>query len=45
MELDAATFLTMAAVVLGLVLRVGIFGATFGTPAIPALARQGRGGA
>ena len=43
MGLDAATFLTMAAVVLGLILRVGLFGATFGNPAIPAPARRGEG--
>ena len=45
MGLDAAKLLAMAAIVLGLILRVGLRGATFGAPVIPALARRGRGGA
>ena len=43
--LDATKFLAVAAIVLGLVVRVGPLGATFRAAAIPALARRGRGGA
>ena len=45
MGLDATEFLAVAAIVLGLVVRVGLLGATFRAAAIPALARRGRGGA
>ena len=43
--LDATTFLAVAAIVLRLVVRVGLLGATFGAAAISALARRGRRGA
>ena len=45
MGLDATKFLAMAAIVLGLILRVGLLGATFGAPALPTPVRRGRGGA
>ena len=45
MGVDAAKLLTVAAIVLGLILRVGLLGATFGAPAIPAPASRGRWGA
>ena len=45
MGFDAAKLLAVAAIVLGLILCVGLLGATFGAPAIPAPARWGRGGA
>ena len=44
MGLDAAKFLTVTAVVLGLVLGVGLLRATFRAAAIPAPERRGRGG-
>ena len=43
MGLDAAKLLAVAAIVLGLILRVGLLGATFGAPTIPAPARRGEG--
>ena len=45
MGLDAAKLLAVAAIVLGLILRVGLLGATFRAAAIPAPVRRGRGGA
>ena len=45
MGLDATEFLAIAAIVLGLVVLVGLLGATFRAAVIPALARRGRGGA
>ena len=43
MGLGAAEFLTVTAVVLGLVLGVAFLRATFGAVAIPAPARRGEG--
>ena len=43
MGLDATKFLTMAAVILGLVLFAVLLRATFGAPAIPAPASRGEG--
>ena len=45
MGFDAAKFLAMAAVVLGMVLFVVLLRATFGAPAILASERGGRWGA
>ena len=41
MGLDAAKFLAVADIVLGLVVCVGLLGSTFGAPTIPAPARWG----
>ena len=43
MGLDAAKFLTVTAVVLGLVLGFGLLRAAFGAPAIPTSAQGGEG--